>query len=258
MREHIKQEKLSINNELTELELERYDRQIRIPNFGINGQKRLKSSKIVIAGIGGLGCASAIYLAAAGIGELVLIDKEKVELSNLNRQILHWTKDIGKYKVESAKEKLIQLNPEINILAIKEEINENNAKELINGANVVIDGQDNFKTRFIINKACVELRIPFIYAAVQGLEGRLMTIIPGEGPCLRCLIPIDPPEIATFPVFGAIPALIAMIQTIEAIKIILGIGEKYIGKLLIFDGERNVFNHIEIKRNPNCPICKNV
>jgi len=180
---------------LTKLELERYDRQIRMPNIGINGQEKLKSSKIVIAGMGGLGCASATYLAAAGIGELVLIDKEKIELSNLNRQILYWTKDVGKYKVNSAKEKLIKLNPEIKILAIKEEINEDNIKELINGANVVIDGQDNFKTRFIINKACVELKIPFIYAAVQGLEGRLMTIIPGEGPCLRCLIPIDPPEV---------------------------------------------------------------
>ncbi|MEM2083655.1 MAG: HesA/MoeB/ThiF family protein [Nitrososphaerota archaeon] len=243
---------------LSKLELERYDRQIRMPFIGINGQEKIKSSKIVIAGIGGLGCASATYLAAAGIGELILIDKEKVELSNLNRQILHWTKDIGKYKVESAKEKLIKLNPEIKIIAIKKEINEENVKELINGANIVIDGQDNFKTRFIINKACVELRIPFVYAAVQGLEGRLMTIIPGKGPCLRCLIPIDPPEVATFPVLGAIPALIAMIQVIEAIKIILGIGEKYIGKLLIFDGERNVFNHVEIKRNPNCPVCKDV
>ncbi|MEM1575469.1 MAG: HesA/MoeB/ThiF family protein [Nitrososphaerota archaeon] len=243
---------------LSKLELERYDRQIRMPFIGISGQEKIKSSKIVIAGIGGLGCASAIYLAAAGIGELVLIDKEKVELSNLNRQILYWTKDIGKYKVESAKEKLIKLNPEIKIIAIKEEINEENVKELINGANIVIDGQDNFKTRFIINKACVELRIPFVYAAVQGLEGRLMTIIPGKGPCLRCLIPVDPPEVATFPVLGAIPALIAMIQVIEAIKIILGIGEKYIGKLLIFDGERNVFNHVEIKRNPNCPVCKGV
>ncbi len=254
----MEKEKLFIKNKLTNLELERYDRQIRIPSFGIDGQKKLKSSKVVIAGIGGLGCASSIYLAAAGIGELVLIDKEKVELSNLNRQILYWTNDIGKYKVESAKEKLNQLNPEIRILAIKEEINENNVKKLINGANVVIDGQDNFKTRFIINKACVELGIPFIYAAIQEFEGRLMTIIPGKGPCLRCLIPVDPPEITLFPVFGAIPALFAMLQVIEAIKIIIGIGEKNIGKLLIFDGKRMIFDNIIIKRNPKCPVCKNI
>lgn len=241
--------------ELTERELTRYDRQMRIQNFGKEGQKKLKVAKVVIAGLGGLGSPASIYLAVAGVGNLLLIDKEKAELSNLNRQILHWDKDVDRYKVDSAIEKLKQMNPDINVEGKITEINEDNVYSLIKGANVVVDCMDNFRTRFILNKACVKLRIPFVHAAVYGLEGRQMTIIPYKGPCLQCLIPEEPPEIKPFPVLGATPAVMACLQAIETIKLITGIGKPNIGRLLVFDGLEMSFESYEISRDPNCSIC---
>ena len=242
-------------SELTREELERYDRQIRIPNFGIEGQKRLKMARVTVAGVGGLGCPALIYLTAAGVGNITIIDKDKVELSNLNRQILHWNKDIQKYKVSSAIEKLSQLNPDVKIYGKVIEITEENAKELLNGSDVVIDGMDNFRTRLILNKACVELGIPFIHAAVYGLEGELLTVIPGKGPCYQCLLPQAPPEIKPFPVLGATPALMACLQVIEAIKLITGCGEVEAGRLLLFNGNDMRFDALRISRDPNCPAC---
>jgi len=240
---------------LTTSELQLYSRQLIISGWGMGGQKELKRAKVVVAGVGGLGCLASIYLAAAGVGRLVLIDKGTIKLSNLNRQILYWSNDIGKYKVESAVEKLRSLNPEIKIDGFIAEINEETVCDLLKGATVVIDGQDNFKTRSVINKACVELKTPFIHGAVYGLEGILMTIIPHEGPCLRCLYPVVPPEKELFPVLGVTPATIACLQTIETLKIITGIGELCVGRLLTFDGERMKFTEIPISRNPNCQIC---
>ncbi len=243
---------------LSKEDLERYDRQIRIPGFGIEGQLKLQKAKVLVAGLGGLGSPASIYLAAAGVGKLLLIDKEVVELSNLNRQILHWDKDVSRRKVDSAVEKLRQLNPNISIEGLAVQINEDNIYDFVKEVDLVVDGMDNFKTRFIINEACVKLGKPFIHGAVYGLEGRLMTIIPRKGPCLRCLIPTEPPEVKPFPVLGATPAVIASLQVIEAIKVLTGIGEPLVGKLLVFDGLPMSFYEVIVKRSPKCPVCSDI
>lgn len=243
---------------LNERELIRYDRQIRVSGFGVEGQIKLKKSKVLVAGLGGLGAPAALYLAAAGIGKIVLVDREKVELSNLNRQIIHWTEDIGKKKVESALEKLRRLNPEIEVEGVVNEVNEENVYDLVKKVDVVVDGMDNFKTRFILNEACVRSRKPFVHAAVYGLEGRLMTIIPRKGPCLKCLIPMEPTEISPVPVLGATPAIMASMQVMETVKIIVGVGEPLVGKLLVFDGNSMEFLQVSVNRIENCPVCGNV
>ena len=241
--------------DLSPQELEVYDRQIRIPGLGVEGQRKLKASKVVVAGVGGLGCPASMYLTVAGVGEILLIDKDVVELSNLNRQVLHWLDDIGRFKAISAEEKLRRLNQAVKVKGIVDEINEGSVYRLIKGADVVIDGQDNFKTRLVLNKACLALGIPFIHAAVHGLYGQLMTIIPGKGPCLQCLIPTEPPEVKPFPILGATPAVMACLQAIEAVKLIAGLGSPCIGRLIIFDGVDMRFNEVTIKRNPSCPAC---
>ncbi|MGB9727147.1 MAG: HesA/MoeB/ThiF family protein [Nitrososphaeria archaeon] len=240
---------------LDERELLRYDRQIRISGFGVEGQIRLKNSRVLVAGLGGLGSPAALYLAAAGVGKLTLIDRERVELSNLNRQIIHWTDDVGKTKVESALEKLHKLNPEVEVEGIVDEIDEKNVYDLVKRVDVVVDGMDNFKTRFLLNEACVKLKKPFVHAAVYGLEGRLMTIIPGKGPCLKCLLPLEPTEVSPFPVLGATPAIMASMQVMETVKIIVGVGEPLVGKLLVFDGTNMDFLHVTVSRLENCPVC---
>ncbi len=236
-------------------ELERYDRQIRIFGFGVEGQKKLKSAKVLVAGLGGLGCPAAMYLAAAGVGKLILVDKESVDLSNLNRQILHWTGDIGKLKVKSAAEKLRQLNPHVEIEELAIEINEDSIEGLIKEVDVVVDGMDNYKTRFIINEACVVHNKPFVHAAVYGFEGRLLTILPGKGPCLRCLVPSEPPEVRPLPVFGATPGVMAMLEVIETMKLVLDIGKPCSDKLIIFDGLTMTFYQVKVEASAQCPVC---
>ncbi|MEM2926210.1 MAG: HesA/MoeB/ThiF family protein [Candidatus Bathyarchaeia archaeon] len=240
---------------LTSEELELYDRQLRMPGLGIEGQKKLKGSLAVVAGIGGLGCPASLYLTAAGFGRVKIIDKDVVELSNLNRQVLHWHHDIGSFKAKSAEEKLRRLNPYVRVTGVVAKIDEKNVGSLIEGADVVIDGQDNYKTRFLLNDACIRHRIPFIHAAVQGFNGQLMTIVPGKGPCLRCLFPSPPIETKPFPILGATSALMAALQVLEAIKIVAKIGTPMIGKLLIFEGEDTRFEEVPIMRNPECSTC---
>jgi len=243
--------------QLTPEDLLRYDRQMRIPGWGEEGQKKVKSATVVVAGVGGLGCPMSVYLAAAGVGTLIVIDRDKVEPSNLNRQVLHWDKDVGRYKVESAVEKLRQLNPTIQIKGLTTEITEANAKELVGGSNVVMDGMDNFATRFALNGACVELDIPFVHAAIYGLEARLMTIIPHKTACLRCLLPSLPPEVKPFPVLGATPGTVACLQAMEALKLITGVGEPTNGNLVHIDGQFLRFRRLKVRRNPDCPVCGN-
>jgi adenylyltransferase/sulfurtransferase len=240
---------------LSREELERYDRQIRIPGFGVEGQLKLKRSSVLVAGLGGLGCTASMYLTAAGVGRVVLVDREAVELSNLNRQVLHWSSDVSRLKVESAAEKLRQLNPTVRVEGTSVEVNEDTVYDLVKGVDVVVDGMDNFKTRFTLNEACVKLNKPFIHAAVYGLEGRLLTILPRRGPCLRCLIPIDPPETRPLPVLGATPALMACLQAMEAVKLITGLGEPLIGRLIIFDGSTSTFYEVAVRRSEGCPVC---
>jgi adenylyltransferase/sulfurtransferase len=229
-----------------------------IPGWGESGQIKLRRAKVVVAGVGGLGCPASLYLAAAGVGSILLIDNERFELNNLNRQILSSTKDVGRLKSEAAREKLEALNPEIEVVSKPVEITENNIRELIRGSNVVVDAMDNWKTRFILNEGCVRERIPLVHAGISSWNGQMTTIFPGKGPCLRCLISGSPPEIKPFPVLGATPGVFAMLQVMEVIKLLTGLGNPLIGKLLIFDGESMDFNLVEISRNLCCPICKNV
>jgi adenylyltransferase/sulfurtransferase len=225
-----------------------------IPGFGEAGQEKLKQAKVVIAGSGGLGSPAAIYLAAAGVGTLRIIDHDKVELSNLNRQILHWDKDIGRSKVKSAWEKLSQLNGGIHIETIAVTINEKNVDTMVAGFDVIIDALDNLPTRFLLNKAAIYHGIPFIYGAVYGLEGRAMTIIPGKSACLRCLYQGIPPQ-EKFLVLGTTPAVIGCIQATEAIKLITGIGAPLTNRLLLYDGSNMKFTELAVNRKINCEHC---
>jgi len=243
---------------LSERELERYDRQIMIPGIGVEGQERLKSTTVAVVGVGGLGCPASLYLAAAGFGRIILIDEGRFELSNLNRQIHGWQRDIGRLKVEAAKEKLTALNPDVEVETQTIKLTEENVDEALGEADIVVDGLDNWRARFLVNEHCVQHRKPFIHAGVRGLYGQMTTIKPGEGPCLRCILPQNPPEAERFPVLGATPALFAALQVIEAVKLVTGLGKPLVGRLLLINGEEMRFEIIEVKRNPNCPICKGI
>lgn len=196
-----------------------------------------------------------MYLAAAGVGSLVIIDGDKYELSNLNRQLLGWQKDIGKPKAIAAKEKLEALNPDIDIEAITSEITKGSVRGLLERANVVVDGTDNWAVRFIANGECVKQRIPFVHAGVRGFFGQVTTVVPLEGPCLRCIMPRPPPDVKRFPVVGATPGFFAMLEAMEALKVIVGIGSLLVGRILIFNGEDMSFDVLEVQRNPACPVC---
>jgi molybdopterin/thiamine biosynthesis adenylyltransferase len=241
----------------TQGELKRYDRQIMMKEIGTHGQEKLKRAKIFIAGAGGLGSPIAIYLAAAGIGLIKIVDSDRVELSNLNRQVLHWEEDIGKKKIESAKDKLIRLNPNIKVEISYDSINQNNVMQMLDGFDVIVDAMDNLATRYILNKAAIEKNIPFFHGAVNGFEGEIMDIIPGKTACLRCMYHGEAPS-KKFPVVGATTAVIGSIQAIEVIKYIAGIGALLLNRLLIFDGLDMKFKEFKVKKNPECEHCGNI
>ena len=243
---------------LSSSELERYNRQMLISGFGLEGQRKLKASKVAVVGAGGLGCLSSLYLAAAGVGKIVLVDMGKFKLSDLNRQVLCWQSDLGRFKAEVAKEKLEALNPEIEVEALVREINNDNVQDIIEDADVVVDGLDNWRTRFVINEYCVTQGIPFVHAGVSALHGQMISIIPGKGPCLQCIFPKTPSEVERIPVLGATPALIAALQVTEAIKLITGIGEPLAGRMLFLNGKEMAFETVEMERSVNCPICSNL
>ena len=239
---------------LSETERKRYARQIMIPDIGEEGQERLNRAKIFVAGAGGLGSPIAIYLTAAGIGRIRIVDHDTVDLSNLNRQILHWDKDLGKRKIDSAFEKLECLNPYVQVETVGETIVESNVMELVEGFDGVVDAMDNLATRYLLNKSAVMHNIPFFHGAVRGLEGRAMTIIPGQTACLRCMHR-DHVEEEKIPVIGVTPAVIGMIQATEVIKYLLGIGDLLINRLLIYDGLDLKFTEFRVRRNPYCDHC---
>lgn len=241
---------------LTEEDKKRYDRQIIIDDFGEKGQEKLKSTTVLVAGAGGLGSPASIYLAVAGIGKIRIVDSDKVELSNLNRQILHWDKDIDRPKAEVAGEKLREWNRSIEVEAINEDITEETIEKFVDGCDLIVDGMDNYPTRYILNKAALENRIPFFHAAVRGMQGQLTTIIPGETACLRCIIPTPPPP-EKFPVLGATPALFGCIQAHEVIKYVVGNQDLLKNELLIIN-EGTDFTRVKVERNPSCKDCGSI
>ena len=239
---------------LTSREMERYDRQIMIGEIGQEGQEKLKRSRVVIAGAGGLGSPVALYLTAAGVGRIRMIDHDQVALSNLNRQILHGEEDIGRKKVDSAGTKLRNLNSLVEIEAISETLTEGNVSRLVEDCDVIVDALDNLPTRYLLNRCAVEKRIPFFHGAVNGFEGRVMTILPGETACLRCMYRGPIPQ-EKFPVIGVAPAVIGSIQATEVIKVLLGIGKLLTNRLLVYDGLEATFSEFTIHKNPECDHC---
>jgi adenylyltransferase/sulfurtransferase len=225
-----------------------------IGEIGQEGQERLKKSRVVIAGAGGLGSPIALYLTAAGIGRIRMIDHDQVALSNLNRQVLHWEEDIGRRKVDSASVKLRSLNRAVEVEAIAETLTEGNVSELVRGCDVLVDAMDNLPTRYLLNRCAIENNIPFFHGAVNGFEGRVMTILPGESACLRCLYRGPVPQ-EKFPVIGVTPAVIGSIQATEVIKYLVGMGRLLTNRLLIYDGLRVTFSEFAITRNPSCDHC---
>lgn len=233
-------------------ERSRYSRQILI--FDEEGQECLKQSTIVIAGAGGLGSPVAVYCAAAGVGRIVLIDRDVVDLSNLNRQILHATPDIGRRKVISAEKKLQALNPDVEVVAIHDTIDAENIGNLVGDADGIVDAMDNYPIRFLLNRTAHEKGIPLFHGAVRGFHGQATTIVPGKSPCLSCIFPHAPPA-EVFPIVGVTAGIIGMIQAGEVIKHLTGTGALLTGRLLLWDGLNSRTEEISVSANPHCPIC---
>jgi sulfur-carrier protein adenylyltransferase/sulfurtransferase len=246
--------------ELTNDELSRYSRHLILPEVGIEGQQRLKAAKVLCVGTGGLGSPLALYLAAAGIGTLGLVDFDVVDASNLQRQILHATPDVGRKKIDSAQEKLNALNPALNVVKHDTMLTAANALEIFAGYDIIADGTDNFQTRYLVNDACVLLDKPNAYGSIFRFEGQASVFATKEGPCYRCLYPEPPPpglvpSCAEGGVLGILPGLVGVIQATEVIKLILGKGEPLIGRLLLVDALTMRFRELKLRKNPDCPVC---
>jgi len=233
-------------------ERKRYSRQIQM--HGEAGQERLKAAIVLVAGAGGLGTVISLYLAAAGVGRLRIINCDLVEPSNLNRQILHWSGDVGRPKTASVEEKLAALNPLIRIETINGRIAEDSIEEMTQGIDLIVDAMDNFPTRYLLNRAAVEKGIPFIHGAVRGFYGQATTIIPGKSPCLRCFFPASPPR-ELFPIVGSTCGVIGGVEATEAIKLLTGQGEPLSGRLFVWDGLALSADSVKMERDPRCPVC---
>lgn len=231
---------------------EKYIRQIML--FGEEGQEKLRKAKVFVAGAGGLGSPVLTYLAIAGVGKIILADFDSVELSNLNRQFLHHEKDAGREKVKSAEEKLLSLNPEIEVVTIREKITEENADSIVPSCDLIIDALDNFDTRHVLNRLAVERKIPLIHGAVSGYRGQATTVVPGKTPCLYCIFPKSFRK-EVFPVLGTTPGIIGSIQANEAIKYLTGQGKLLEGRLLLWDGLTCSFSELNVNKAENCPVC---
>lgn len=245
---------------MNEDQIERYSRNIILKQVGGKGQNRLLQSKVLIIGAGGLGAPAALYLAAAGVGTIGLADGDNVDLSNLQRQVIHFTEDVGIPKVESAKEKINRLNPDVEVITYKTRVWSGNIREIIANYDFIIDGTDNFPAKFLINDACVLQGKPFSHAGILGFDGQTMTVIPGECACYRCLF-IAPPPVGAVPscseagVLGGMAGIIGTIQAVEALKYLLGLKELLTGRLLVFDALAMRFREVKVNRNPACPVC---
>lgn len=245
----------------TNEQLERYSRHIILKEVGVKGQKKLLNAKVLIIGAGGLGAPAALYLAAAGVGTIGIVDADVVDLSNLQRQVIHSTKDLGKQKVLSAKETMEDINPDVKVVTYHEFVTSDNVLQLIEDYDFILDGTDNFPAKFLINDACVMAKKPFSHAGIIRFKGQLMTVVPGEGPCYRCVFKEPPPKDAVptckqAGVIGAMAGVIGCLQALEAIKFITGAGDLLVGSLLTFDALKMDFHKIKLpKRDVNCAIC---
>ena len=245
---------------LSKEEILRYSRHLIIPEVGVRGQERLKDANVLCVGAGGLGSPLATYLTAAGVGRIGILDFDVVDKSNLQRQILHYTRDVGKLKVESASEKLREINPEVEIEGLNVALNSSNALNICGSYDIIADGTDNFPTRYLVNDACVMLGKPNVYASVYRFEGRVAVFDAEKGPCYRCVFSEPPPpgfvpNCAEGGVLGVLPGIMGTIQATEVIKLIIGGGDPLIGRMLLFDALDMTFEEIKLERNPNCPIC---
>jgi len=242
---------------LSERELKKYDRQMMIKGFGQKGQEKLKVAKVLIAGAGGLGSPISVYLAAAGVGKLTIVDCDTVSISNLNRQIVHGEKDVDRQKAHSAQETITELNSDIVVESISEKISDDNVEDIVGDNDLIVDAMDNVPTRLLLNQVAIKNNMPIFHGAVYGFDGRVTTIIPGQTPCLRCLYPQIPTP-SKFPVVGVAPAIIGCIQAAEVIKYVVGIGELLSGRILIYDGLKSKFMHIDVKRKTGCDACGHI
>jgi len=232
----------------------RYNRQMLMPGWGEAGQEKLKHARVFIAGAGGLGSPVAMYLAAAGVGEIRICDADRVELSNLNRQILHSDDRVGELKAESARRTLQSLNPSLQITPIAEYLNPENAVRIIGDVDIMIDCLDNYETRYLLNDYCIQHHIPLVHGAIWGLIGQLTFILSPETPCLKCILPAPPPK-ETFPVVGVTPGVIGCLQAMEVLKYLTNTGTNLKGRLLFFDGQDMSLDALVVRRAEACPAC---
>src|SRR5262252_7166072 len=245
---------------LSQEEIKRYSRHLIMPEMGMDAQRKLKASSVLCIGAGGLGSPAAMYLAAAGIGRLGVVDFDVVDFSNLQRQLLHTTNDVGRTKLESAKNKVVALNPHVQVDTYEEALSSENAMRLFKGYDVILDGTDNFPTRYLVNDACVLMGIPNAYGSIFRFEGQASVFGTKEGPCYRCLYPEPPPpglvpSCAEGGVLGVLPGVIGVIQATESIKLVTGIGEPLIGRFLIYDALKMRFRELKLKKDKDCPVC---
>jgi len=245
---------------LTPEQKERYSRHILVPEIGLEGQMKMLDSKVLLLGAGGLGSPTGLYLAAAGIGKIGLVDDDVVDASNLQRQVIHNTERIGMAKTESARQAIEALNPDVEVVEHHGRLDSDNVIELLSGYDVIVDGADNFPTRYLLNDASVRLRKPVVSASILSFDGQLSTFVPYEGPCYRCLYPTPPPpELApscgAAGVLGMLPGIMGMLQSLEVFKLVTGAGDPLIGRLLLFEALGTEFTELKVRRDPDCPIC---
>jgi len=245
---------------LREDQIERYSRQIILPNVGGKGQEKLLNAKVLVIGAGGLGSPAALYLASAGIGKLGIVDSDRVELNNLQRQILHSTKDVGRPKVESAKDRLNGTNQDVEVIPYNVRLISENILDIIKQYDIIVDGSDNFPTRYLVNDACVLSDKPLSHGGIFRFDGQAVTILPGKGPCYRCLFS-EPPPPGLVPscqeagILGAVAGVIGTIQANEVLKYVLGLGDLLVGKLLVFNALDSSFRQVKVPKDPKCPVC---
>jgi len=245
---------------LTAAQRERYSRHLLIPEVGPEGQAKLLDAKVLLVGAGGLGSPAALYLAAAGVGTLGIVDFDLVDVSNLQRQVLHSTDRVGQPKVESARRTIAALNPDVRVVATEAILGPDNVEQLIDGYDVIVDGTDTFETRYLLNDAAVARGIPVVHASVYRFEGQITTFVPKVGPCYRCLYPTQPPPELAPPcslvgVLGVVPGIMGLLQANEVLKLVLGIGDTLMGRLVLFDALDGTFSELRIERDPACPVC---